>query len=168
MHTCQLSGFWTESPSFSSHQNLRPRRLKSPSFEHRQILFPFLEHHLIFFRNSVSWMDFKKSLRKPSEVSLSMMLLALQLSVLLLPRYRQEWRSAVHAAPVAPTFVTSTTFVTAHQFCQFISTAFVNLTTFVNFCQLRAHQFCQQYQPLMSLQTRSLLLSTRPAHFCQP
>ena len=45
---------------------------------------------------------------------------------------------------------------------------FVNLTTFVNFCQLRAHQFCQQYQPLMSLQTRSLLLSTRPDHFCQP
>ena len=71
-------------------------------------------------------------------------------------------------AAVAPTFVTSTTFVTAHQFCQFISTAFVNLTTFVNFCQLRAHQFCQQYQPLMSLQTRSLLLSTRPDHFCQP
>ena len=30
---------------------------------------------------------------------------------------------------VAPTFVTSTTFVTAHQFCQFISTAFVNITT---------------------------------------
>ena len=25
--------------------------------------------------------------------------------------------------------------------------AFVNLTTFVNFCQLRGHQFCQQYQP---------------------
>ena len=44
-----------------------------------------------------------------------------------------------------PTFVTSTTFVTAHHFCQFISTVFVNLTTFVNFCQLRAHQFCQQY-----------------------
>ena len=47
-------------------------------------------------------------------------------------------------ALVAPTFVTSTTFVTAHQFRQFISTAFVDLTTFVNFCQLRAHQFCQQ------------------------
>ena len=61
--------------------------------------------------------------------------------------------------PVAPTFVTSTTFVTAHHFCQFISTAFVNLTTFVNFCQLRTHQFCQHYQTLMSLQTRSLLLS---------
>ena len=61
-----------------------------------------------------------------------------------------------------------TTFVTAHQFCQFISTAFVNLTTFVNFCQLRAHQLCQQYQPLMSLQMRSLLLLTRPDNFCQP
>ena len=47
-------------------------------------------------------------------------------------------------ACVAPTFVTSTTFVTAHQFCQFISTAFVNFTTFVNFCHLRAHSFCQQ------------------------
>ena len=61
---------------------------------------------------------------------------------------------------VAPTFVTSTTFVTAHQFCQFISTAFVNLTTFVNFvnseltsfvsninhlCRYRrGHYFCQQ------------------------
>ena len=44
----------------------------------------------------------------------------------------------------------------------------VRLTTFVNFCQLRAHQFCQQYQPLMSLQMRSLLLSTRRDHFCQP
>ena len=66
---------------------------------------------------------------------------------------------------VAPTFVTSTTFVTVHQFCQFISTAFVNLTTFYNFCQLRANQFCQQHQPLMSLQTRSLLLSTRLDHF---
>ena len=42
---------------------------------------------------------------------------------------------------VAPTFVTSTIFVTAHQFCQFISTAFVNLTTFVNFCHIRARQF---------------------------
>ena len=73
----------------------------------------------------------------------------------------------VHAC-VAPTFVTSTNFVTAHQFYQFISTASVNLTTFVNFCHLRAHQFCQQYQPLMSLKTRSLLLSTRPDHFCQP
>ena len=37
--SCQLSGFWTESPTFSSHQNLRPRRLKSPSFEHRRIFF---------------------------------------------------------------------------------------------------------------------------------
>ena len=35
-------------------------------------------------------------------------------------------------ATVAPTFVTSTTFVTTHQFCQFISTVFVNFTNFVN------------------------------------
>ena len=35
VHTCQLSVFRTESPSFSSRQNLRPRRRKSPSFEHR-------------------------------------------------------------------------------------------------------------------------------------
>ena len=34
MHTCQLSVIRTESPSFSSRQNLRPRRHKSPSFEH--------------------------------------------------------------------------------------------------------------------------------------
>ena len=69
--------------------------------------------------------------------------------------------------PVAPTCLTSTTCVKAHQFCQFISTAFVNLTTFVNFCQLRAHQFCQQYQPLMSLQTRSqtILLSQGPTTY---
>ena len=60
---------------------------------------------------------------------------------------------------VAPTFVTSTTFVTAHQFCEFISTAFINLTTFINFCQLRPHQFCQQYQPLMSYR--------RGHYFCQ-
>ena len=52
-HTCQLSGFWTESPSFLSHQNLRPHRSKSPSFEHRRIFFPFLGHHLIFFGNPV-------------------------------------------------------------------------------------------------------------------
>ena len=57
----------------------------------------------------------------------------------------------------AGTFVTSTTFVTAHQFCQFISAAFVNLTTFVNseltsyvnninhLCRYRrGHYFCQQ------------------------
>ena len=37
VHTCQFSGFWTKSLSFSSHRNLRPRRLKSPSFEHRRI-----------------------------------------------------------------------------------------------------------------------------------
>ena len=35
-HTCQL--FWTESQSFSSHQNLCPQRLKSPTFEHRRSL----------------------------------------------------------------------------------------------------------------------------------
>ena len=35
-HTCHLSVIWTESPSFSSNRNLRPRRLKSPSFEHRR------------------------------------------------------------------------------------------------------------------------------------
>ena len=40
LHTCRLSGFWTDSPSFSSHQNLRPLRLKSPSCEHRRIFFP--------------------------------------------------------------------------------------------------------------------------------
>ena len=54
-------------------------------------------------------------------------------------------------ASVAPTFVTSTTFVTAHQFCQFISTTFVNsgLTSFVSninhLCRYRrGHYFCQQ------------------------
>ena len=41
-------------------------------------------------------------------------------------------QSVICPTSVAPTFVTSTTFVTAHQFCQFISTAFVDLTTFVN------------------------------------
>ena len=34
-HTCQLSVIGTESPSFPSRQNLRPRRPKSQSFEHR-------------------------------------------------------------------------------------------------------------------------------------
>ena len=58
---------------------------------------------------------------------------------------------------VAPIFVTSTAFVTAIRLCQFISTTFVNLTTVVNFCQLRGRQFCQKYQTLMSLQTRSPL-----------
>ena len=83
---------------------------------------------------------------------------------------RSRWRSQIteERLNAAPTFITSTTFVAAHQFCQFISTAFVNLTTFVKCCHLRAHQFCQQYQPLMSLKTRSLRLSTRPDHFCQP
>ena len=38
-HTCHLSVIWTESPSFSSNRNLLPRRLKSPSFEHRRF-FP--------------------------------------------------------------------------------------------------------------------------------
>ena len=32
IHTCQLSGFWTESPSFSSHQNPRPREIKMSVF----------------------------------------------------------------------------------------------------------------------------------------
>ena len=35
-HTCQFYVFWAESPSFSSHRNLLPRRLKSPSFEPRR------------------------------------------------------------------------------------------------------------------------------------
>ena len=43
-HTCQLSVIRTESPSFSSRQNLRPRRRKSPSFEHRYF-FPLSGHH---------------------------------------------------------------------------------------------------------------------------
>ena len=60
-------------------------------------------------------------------------------------------------ACIAPTFVTSTTFVTAHQFCQFIATVVVNLITFVNseltsfvnninhLCRYRrGHYFCQQ------------------------
>ena len=38
-HTCQLSVIGTESPSFSSRQNLRPRRPKSPSFEHRWFFY---------------------------------------------------------------------------------------------------------------------------------
>ena len=78
------------------------------------------------------------------------------------------WAPSGRGAPgtcVAPTFVTSPTFAIAHQFCQFISTTFVNLTTFVKCCQLRGHQFCQTHQPLMALQTRSLLLSTRSDHF---
>ncbi len=66
---------------------------------------------------------------------------------------------------VAPSFVTSPTFAIAHQFCQFISTTFVNLASFVKCCQLRGHQFCQTHQPLMALQTRSLPLSTRSDHF---
>ena len=65
-HTSQLSGFWTESPSFSSHQNLRPRRLQSPSFEHRRTLFPFLGHNSIYFGNPVEW-NYKVA-TKPSEV----------------------------------------------------------------------------------------------------
>ena len=47
------------------------------------------------------------------------------------------------ASSVEPTVVTSTTFVTAHQFCQF-NQPFCQPH---HFCQLRAHQFCQQYQP---------------------
>ena len=55
-HTCPCSYLFipgifnpicANSSSFSSHQNLRPRRLKSPSFERRLILFPFLGHYLI-------------------------------------------------------------------------------------------------------------------------
>ena len=46
-HTCQLSVIGTESPSFSSRQNLRPRRRKSPSFEHR-LFFSFSGHHFVF------------------------------------------------------------------------------------------------------------------------
>ena len=58
---------------------------------------------------------------------------------------------------VSPSIVTSTTFVTAHQLCQFIATVFVNLITFVNseltsfvnninhLCRYRrGHYFCQQ------------------------
>ena len=48
MHTCQLCVIGTESPSFSSRQNLRPRRPKSPSFEHR-FFFSFSGHHFVFF-----------------------------------------------------------------------------------------------------------------------
>ena len=61
-------------------------------------------------------------------------------------------------------------FVTTHQFCQFISTTFANLTTFVNLCQPRGDELCQENQPLMPLQTRSLglLLSTGHDQFCQP
>ena len=59
-----------------------------------------------------------------------------------------------------------TTFVTVHQFCQFISTAFVNLTTFVNseltsfvnninhLCRYRrSHYFCQQGPTTLNLST---------------
>ena len=49
-HTCQLSVIGTESPSFSSRQNLRPRRPKSPSFEHGLFspFFAFSGHHFVF------------------------------------------------------------------------------------------------------------------------
>ena len=39
LHSCQLSVIRTESPSFSSRQNLRPRKRKSPSFEHRHFFW---------------------------------------------------------------------------------------------------------------------------------
>ena len=57
-HTCQLSVIRTESPSFSSRQNLRSRRRKSPSFEHRlcfrfraiisyfPVIIPMSRHHV--------------------------------------------------------------------------------------------------------------------------
>ena len=50
LHTSQLSVIGTESPSFSSRQYLRPRRLKSPSFEHRLFssFFSFSGHHFVF------------------------------------------------------------------------------------------------------------------------
>ena len=46
-HTCQLSGIGTESPSFSSRQNLRPRRPKSPSLS-IGFFFSFSGHHFVF------------------------------------------------------------------------------------------------------------------------
>ena len=50
IHTCQLSVIGTESPSFSSRQYLRPRRPKSPSFEHRLFssFCSFSGHHFVF------------------------------------------------------------------------------------------------------------------------
>ena len=64
---------------------------------------------------------------------------------------------------VGPTFITSTTFVTAHDFCQFKSSTFVSLTSFVNseltsfvtninhLCRYgRGHYFCQPVRPLLS------------------
>ena len=44
-HTCQHSAIRTESPSFSSRQNLRPRRRKSPSFEIWFVFFFFFSSH---------------------------------------------------------------------------------------------------------------------------
>ena len=57
-HTCQLSVIMTESPSFSSRQDLRPRRRKSPSFEHRlfSVFFSFSGHNFVFSSyNSDEW-----------------------------------------------------------------------------------------------------------------
>ena len=47
-YLCQLSVIGTDSPSFSSCQNLRPRRRKSPSFEHRLFFFVFAPSFRIF------------------------------------------------------------------------------------------------------------------------
>ena len=61
IHTCQLSVFRTESPSLSSRQNLRPRRRKSPSFEHR-LFFVFGPSFRIFQLKS-RWVDYAKKQR---------------------------------------------------------------------------------------------------------
>ena len=53
-------------------------------------------------------MDFKKSRRKPSEVGYSVMLLALQLSLLLFLRSRQERRSGAHAGHIPPIYSSTT------------------------------------------------------------
>ena len=60
-HTCQLSGFWTESPSFSSHQNLTQRRLKYPSFEHHEFCSRY-------WGRPYHWFFSAKPRRTPSEV----------------------------------------------------------------------------------------------------
>ena len=83
------ASFWTESPSFPSHQNLRPRRLKYTCFEHRRILFPFFGHHLIFFGN-------------PVEVCHSLMLLPVQISIL--NGRNDDQPSMQHLAPIFPIY----------------------------------------------------------------
>ena len=62
-------------------------------------------------------------------------------------------------AYVAPNFVTSATLSQLTSFV-FISTAFVNLITFVN---SELTSFFQQYQPFMSLQTTFVAAD----YFCQ-